>query len=37
MPKQLFYSSLGKKFNNPNAMYVELTFDSTSTFTHIII
>lgn len=36
MSKQIFYTSVGKKFNNPDAMYVELTFDTTPTFTKSI-
>lgn len=36
MSKQMFYTTLGSKFNNPNALYVELVFDAIPTFTKSI-
>ena len=36
MSKQMFYTTLGNKFNNPNALYVELVFDQTPIFTKSI-
>lgn len=36
MSKQMFYTTLGNRFNNPKAMYVELTFDATPNFTKSI-
>lgn len=36
MSKQMFYTTLGSKFNNPNALYVELVFDQTPEFTKSI-
>jgi hypothetical protein len=36
MSKQIFYTTLASKFNDPSALYVELIFDSTPTFTKSI-
>lgn len=36
MSKQMFYTTLGSKFNNPDALYVELVFDQTPDFSKSI-